>query len=125
MAKILVVDDEDSVRFVIKETLEQERHEVVEARTGNEALEVFERKPAELVITDLVMPDKNGIDLILELKNRYPNVRILAISGGGGLNGRFDYIPIAELIGARSVMRKPFNIIELKQTVKELLTAAH
>lgn len=123
MAKILVVDDEESVRFIIKETLEQDRHEVTEARTGNEALAMFAQKPAELVITDLVMPDKNGIDLILELKSRYPNVRILAISGGGGLNGRFDYIPIAELIGARSVMRKPFNIFELRDTVNALLAA--
>lgn len=121
MAKILVVDDEDNIRFVIKEILEQDHHEVTEARTGSEALKIFEQKPAELVITDLVMPDKNGIDLILELKNRYPNVRILAISGGGGLNGRFDYIPIAELIGARSVMRKPFNIVELRETVKGIL----
>lgn len=123
MAKILVVDDEENVRFIIKETLEQDHHEVAEARTGNEALAMFAQKPAELVITDLVMPDKNGIDLILELKSRCPTVRILAISGGGGLNGRFDYIPIAELIGARSVMRKPFNIGELRNTVNTLLGA--
>ncbi|MFC1747426.1 response regulator [Pseudomonadota bacterium] len=123
MANILVVDDEDNVRFVIKETLEQDLHSVSEACTGSEALEMFETKPAELVITDLVMPDKNGIDLILELKNRYPNVQILAISGGGGLNGKFDYIPIAELIGAKSVMRKPFNLVDLRNTVNELLEA--
>jgi YesN/AraC family two-component response regulator len=124
MANILVVDDEDNVRFVIRETLEQDYHEVSEARTGNEALKMFEQKPVELVITDLVMPDKNGIDLILALKNRSPNVRIVAISGGGGLGGRFDYIPIAELIGARSVMRKPFNVFELRDVVNELLTVA-
>ncbi len=123
MANILVVDDEDNVRYVIKETLEQDEHAVLEASTGSEALKVFESSAVELVITDLVMPDKNGIDLILELKNRYPDVRILAISGGGGVNGRFDYIPIAELIGAKSVMRKPFNLRDLRGAVNNLLAA--
>lgn len=123
MANILVVDDEENVRFVIRETLEQDAHSVVEAGSGREALEVLEQGPTELVITDLVMPDKNGIDLILELKNRYPDLQILAISGGGGLNSKFDYIPIAELIGAKSVMRKPFNLVELRDAVNELLEA--
>jgi len=123
MAKVLVVDDEDNMRFMIREMLEQDSHEVIEATTGKEAMVEFRRSPADLVITDLVMPDKNGLDLIMDIKQNYPNVRILAISGGGGVNGRFDYIPIAELIGASSVMRKPFKLADLRDKVKEMLAA--
>ncbi len=123
MAKVLVVDDEDNMRFIIREMLEQDSHEVSEATSGAEAMVEFRRAPVALIITDLVMPDKNGLDLIMDIKQNFPDVNILAISGGGGVNGRFDYIPIAELIGASSVMRKPFKLTELREKVKSMLAS--
>ena len=113
MAKILIVDDEDSVRLMVKEMLRMSNHEVSEAKNGREAMEKFCAQPADLIITDLVMPDKSGIDLIMELKEKFPTARILAISGGGGITGRFDYLPIAQLLGADFILKKPFQMKEL------------
>ena len=121
MARILIVDDEQPVRALVREMLALDRHDILEAADGAEARALYEEQEVDLVITDLVMPDKSGIDLIMELRERDPDVRILAISGGGGITGRFDYLPIAELIGARSILRKPFQMGDLRAKVSELL----
>ena len=123
MAKILIVDDEDPVRYLVKEMLRMSNHEITEAKNGLEAFEKYCEQPADLIITDLVMPDKSGIDLIMELKDQFPAVRILAISGGGGITGRFDYLPIAHLLGADFILKKPFQMKELCSKVEELLAA--
>lgn len=123
MAKILLVDDEDSVRVLLKEMLRMSNHEITEAKNGREAYEKYCAQPADLIITDLVMPDKSGIDLIMELKEKDPNARILAISGGGGITGRFDYLPIAQLLGANCVLKKPFQMNDLCSRVEEILAA--
>lgn len=77
----------------------QDTHEVYEAQDGIEAYQVYKENPVELLITDLVMPGKSGIELIMQLMDETPDVRILAISGGDGITGHFDYLPIAKLIG--------------------------
>jgi YesN/AraC family two-component response regulator len=123
MAKILIVDDEDPVRILVREMLKMSNHEISEAKNGREAIEKYCAEPADLVITDLVMPDKSGIDLIMELKEKFPQIRILAISGGGGITGRFDYLPIAYLLGANFILKKPFKMQELRSKVEELLAA--
>jgi len=124
MAKILIVDDEDSVRSVLKDVLDDNGHDIYEAGDGKEAYKIFNDNPIDLIITDLIMPEKNGIDLIMELKQQHPDLKILAISGGGGITGRFDYLPIAKLVGANIVINKPFNIGEIRAKVIELLTQA-
>ena len=121
MAKILIVDDEQNIRNIIRETLKKEKHEVFEASSGLDASTILESNNIELMITDLVMPGKTGLDLIMEVKERNPELSIIAISGGGGINGRFDYLPIAQLIGANNIIKKPFSISDIKQTVAELL----
>ena len=121
MAKILVVDDEQNIRNILRESLTKDQHEVIEASSGLEACEILDSNAVELVITDLVMPGKTGLDLIMEIKEKIPDLSIIAISGGGGINGRFDYLPIAQLIGANNIIKKPFSIAEIKQTVTELL----
>lgn len=120
MAKILVVDDEHSVRHMLREMLESD-HDISEASNGKEAYESYLKNPTDLVITDLVMPEKSGIDLILELKRKNPHIRILAISGGGGLTGRSDYLPIAKLIGAEAILSKPFLAKELRTKIDYVL----
>ena len=121
MAKILVVDDEQNIRNILRETLKKEQHEVFEASSGLDASAILDAHNIELMITDLVMPGKTGLDLIMEVKERNPELTIIAISGGGGINGRFDYLPIAQLIGANNIIKKPFSISDIKQTVAELL----
>ena len=123
MAKIMVIDDETPVRGILKEILEEE-HEILEASDGEEAVKIFMQSPVDLIITDLVMPNKSGIDLIIELKKNCPALPILAISGGGDITGRFDYLQIAKLIGANAILSKPFQNSEIKQRVSSMLAAA-
>lgn len=121
MARILIVDDEEMVRSLLREALEADKHDILEAKTGKEAGDIYRDSPVDLIITDLVMPGKNGIELILDLKAEHPEVRIVAVSGGGGITGRFDYLPIAKLIGAKAILSKPFEMRELRAMVTEVL----
>lgn len=123
MAKILVVDDDDTVRELIRDSLELDGHEVVDAPTGKGIMQTFAISTIDLIITDLVMPDKSGIDVIMEIRKIHPDIRIIAISGGGGITGRFDYLPIAKLVGAQCILRKPFQMRELRDAVNEQIAA--
>lgn len=123
MAKILVVDDDRVVRTMVADMLVRDKHEVLAAADGTQAWKILAESPVDLIVTDLVMPEKNGIDLIMDLKINHPKVPIVAISGGGGITGRFDYLPIAKLLGAKSILRKPFHMKELITAVSEALTA--
>ncbi|NOZ11313.1 MAG: response regulator [Gammaproteobacteria bacterium] len=121
MASILIVDDEPTARILFKEMLAGRSHDIRVAENGDEAIAACREKPADLLITDLVMPKKNGIDLILELKKDHPDIRIIAVSGGGGISGRFEYLPIAKMIGARTVLNKPFSAQVLRDAVDQAL----
>jgi len=122
MARVLIIDDEAPIRSMLKEMLEQDGHKIVEALNGEDALKLYTSSTFDLIITDLVMPKKSGIDLIMEIKYKFPDSRIIAISGGGGMTGRFDYLPIAELIGANAILSKPFAMQDLKDKVSSILS---
>ena len=124
MAKILVVDDEQSIRIMLTHMLEQEGHEVIVAEDGEQGVNLYRDNLPDLVISDLVMPNKNGIDMILELKKEHPELRMLAISGGGGITGAFDYLPTAKLVGANSILKKPFGIQDLRAALEDILAEA-
>ncbi|NOX76041.1 MAG: response regulator [Gammaproteobacteria bacterium] len=124
MAKILVVDDELQIRVMLKYMLEQDQHDVIEAQNGTDGSRLYRETQPDLIITDLVMPEKNGIDMLLELRKDFPAVCVLAISGGGGITGAFDYLPIAKLVGASDVLRKPFGMQELREAVRKALDEA-
>lgn len=121
MAAILVVDDESPVREMIRAMIESDGHEIHEACNGVEARRICEENAIDLIITDLVMPEKNGIDFIMEVKKSHPNVPVIAISGGGGITGRFDYLQIAKLVGASNILRKPFAMEKLRSTIRNVL----
>lgn len=121
MAKILIVDDEESVLMLLSEILEQEHHDITVASTGQEGINKYQADAFDLVVTDLVMPEKSGLDLIMELRKLDPGVKVIAISGGGGIHGRFDYLPIAKLIGALRIVKKPFQVDEVKEAVASLV----
>ncbi|HEY1171952.1 MAG TPA: response regulator [Verrucomicrobiae bacterium] len=120
MARILVVDDDDLLARLIEQTLVQAGHEVVWAMNGTEAVRLYSPARFDLVVTDLIMPEKEGLELITELKKVDAGVRIIAMSGGGR-NGPSGYLPIAKHMGAKAVLRKPFSIVELIKTVESVL----
>jgi len=119
--KILIVDDELSVRIMLQDMLDIEGYSVLEAEDGVQALQCCKDSDIDIVITDLVMPKKNGLDLMLALKEHYPLIRIIAISGGGGIQGQFEYLPIARLIGAHSIIEKPFTTQQIQMAVGRAL----
>ena len=89
MARILVIDDDDRIRGMVLEMLSESGHEVGEASNGQEGLDQFRQTPTDLVITDILMPEKDGLEIIQILKKENPEVKIIAVSGGGD-TGRID-----------------------------------
>lgn len=119
MARILVIDDEDAVRALLRTVLERAGHEVTEASNGRLGLAAYRERPAELVIADLLMPEMNGFDMILELTRAFLNVKVIAISGAADTKNILD---AAKLLGVRHTLRKPFSIAVLLKTVQYELT---
>ncbi len=122
MACILVVDDDPGIREVLSEALTFHGHEVVVATDGAQGLRVAASTPPDLVITDIVMPEKEGLETIMELRRTWPELKIIAISGGG-VAGPQGYLLPAEKLGADRSLAKPFRIDELLRVVDELLQA--
>jgi CheY-like chemotaxis protein len=120
MPHLLVIDDDDQLRTMLRMTLVQQGHTVAEARDGNEGLAEHARCPADLVLTDLIMPEKDGLETIMTLRKKSPGIRIIAMSGGGR-NTASSYLQIAQLMGARRVLAKPFTIAELATAVAQSL----
>lgn len=120
MAQILLIDDDEAVRDMLRETLLHFGHSVIEARNGDEGLKLFSAAKPDLLITDIVMPEKEGLGLLLELRKQSPPVKVIAISGGGRAPG-MDYLRIAQLLGAAKVLAKPFSNGALIAAVNELL----
>lgn len=123
MARLLVADDDaDVVRF-IEEVLVRSGHEVATARDGLEALRRLELGDIALVVIDIVMPNMNGLDLIKEIQKKYPKIKIIAISGGGGFGkpATESYLAVAKQLGSSCCLFKPFVPAELSEAVTALL----
>lgn len=112
----LVVDDDPLVRDVVVRTLTSAGYRVHAAANGNEAVKIFGKTPCAIVVTDIVMPEKEGIETIIELKRLDPEVKILAISGGGRERGK-EFLRYASRLGANAVLSKPFRKAELLEIV--------
>lgn len=121
MSAILVIDDDASVREVVSEMLRLEGYEVTIAENGEEAISRLAKQRFELVITDLIMPEKEGIETIAEIRRNDDSIPIIAISGGGRL-GPGDYLETARYIGADATLAKPFARQELLTTIDRLLS---
>ena len=122
MARILLIDDDDAVRAVVGELLARSGHTVVEARDGEEGLDLFSRSRPDLVITDIMMPRMSGLEVVQVLREKHPDVKIIAMSGGSG-RGTEDNLQAARLMGATSVLAKPFDRAVLLAEVNEVLGA--
>lgn len=121
MTTILLVDDEDLLREGVREILEMSDYSVIEARDGEEALSLFAINNVDLVISDIVMPNMDGVDFVSRLRESFPDVPILTISGGSRVvSARFG-LDSALLSGANASLTKPFNAKQLLEKVQQLL----
>ncbi|MFO0699495.1 MAG: response regulator [Nitrospira sp.] len=107
MAKVLIIDDQASIRNLLRLVLEKEGHEIIEAVDGRDGLVAYQRIPTDLVITDIRMPEMSGLDLILELTRAFLDAKVIAISGQPDADATLS---TAKLLGARHVLRKPFSL---------------
>jgi CheY-like chemotaxis protein len=121
MADILLIDDEDTFRRALSMVLTRAGHRVQEARDGAEAIKLYLQAVPDLVITDLIMPDKEGVETIIALRELNPSLRIIAMSGADACG---DYLKIARKLGARRTFSKPFHGSEIIEGVESLLAAA-
>ena len=117
--KILVIDDDSGMRYTLARVLSSGGHEVVTAEDGDRGMEAFRRLLPELVITDIFMPEQEGIETIRQIRRERPTAKIMAISGS--ISGdRFDVLEIARLLGADDALQKPFDAAELLNRVEQL-----
>ena len=121
MARILVIDDEAGIRRALQILLERAGYEVLAASDGQEGLRLWRRFGADLVITDIMMPNKDGIETILELTMSAPPVPVIAMSGGD-VSHRLDLLGNATLLGAVHTVPKPFALSEMLAKVRQLLS---
>ena len=124
MARILVIDDDVQVRGAVRRILERAGHTVEDVGNGDAGLQAHRERPADLIITDIFMPERDGIETVRQLRRESPQVKIIVISGGDRTQ-TMDLRKDAELLGAARSLRKPFELSELVQAVGELLGESH
>ena len=117
---ILVIDDDKNIRLLLRAVLEREGYQVLEAPDGDKGVSEFKKSPTDLVITDLIMPGKEGIETIRDLRREFPNVKIIAVSGGGRI-GPDCYLKMAKGVGALRTLSKPIDRMGLLQAVQEVM----
>lgn len=120
MAKILLVEDDDLVRDMLLQVLQRASHEVQSATNGEEASEMLKTSEPDIMVTDIIMPKKSGITLISEVKDKHPNMEIIAISGGGRLDPT-GYLDLSESLGATVSFEKPIDKSALLMAIDLLL----
>lgn len=124
MALILIIDDDDQFRNMLRQILERDGQEVMDASNGDEGLRLYKERPADLIFTDIIMPKKEGLETIMDLKNERPDVKIVAISGGGRI-GPENYLDLARSFGAFRTLTKPVEREVILETVREALEGPH
>ncbi len=119
MSRILLIDDDEPFRNVLKVSLQQMGHDVIEAKDGCEGVALYAGGEFDVVVTDLIMPDKEGIETIMDLRKLNPAVKIIAMSGGGRVTS-VDYLQIARQVGAKRILAKPFLYEDIKVAIEQL-----
>lgn len=117
---VLIIDDDEQMRIMLSQLVEVMGHDLVTACNGIEGVARQREKAADLVITDLIMPEQEGLETISILRKEFPHTKIIAVSGGGRL-GPEAYLPAAKELGADRIFKKPFDIQEMISAVKELI----
>ncbi len=119
MAKILVIDDDEQIRSLLTRVFISLKYDVRTAENGAVGIKMLREESVDLVVTDILMPEKEGLETIMEVKKDFPDMKIIAISGGD--RDGCDFLPMTKPLGADRSLRKPFSIEEITQVVKELL----
>ena len=120
MPSVLIIDDDDQFRKLIKRFLERAGYEVLEASNGIEGINMYKRIKADLIVTDLIMPEQEGIETIIKLRREYPTVKIIAMSGGGMIIEPDNYLKIARNLFVQYTFKKPFERDEFLSAVYDL-----
>ena len=120
MAYVMVIDDDEQIRELLRQTLERDGYEVATAANGDEGIRLHRAKSADVIITDILMPVKEGLSTIHELRSEFPDVKIIAITGGGRHGPLSHYLAMASQIGAHRVIAKPFIRRQILDAVSEL-----
>ena len=118
MARILIIDDDDTLRGIIAKSLTHAGHTVSQANNGRKGVALFKSDPTDLVITDLVMPEQEGMETIKILHRDFPHTPIIAMSGG--LDGSPLYLDLTRRLGAAITLTKPFTLQQLKLAIEEI-----
>jgi len=121
MSHILIVDDDLSIQKMLKIFFENKKYTVSIASDGREALYVQSQKSADIILTDIFMPEKEGLETIREIRDKYPHVKIIAMSGGAFYRSPNDYLTIAKKIGADEVICKPFELKDVHEKILKLI----
>ena len=121
MSRILIIEDDPGVRDLLRELLVRDGHEVVEAADGRAGIRLYREQGADLAITDIVMPEQEGLETIRQLRAEFPDVKIIAISGE--LMDDFDPLAVAKKLGALRTFAKPFDLNGFLSEVREVLRA--
>ncbi len=119
MSRVLLIDDDEQILKVFQKMLAGEGYEVIVATNGRQGRELFREHGADLIITDIVMPEKEGIEIIMELRRDYPGLSIIAISGGGQTFGPDSYLDVAQSLGVNKTLQKPIHRRDLLAAVRE------
>ena len=119
MERVLVIDDNAGVRTLIREMLEQAGFEVEEAADGKAGMNLYDTRPAAVVVTDIFMPRYDGVETIIALRRAHPDVKIIAISGVGG-SGAMGYLSYASKFGAQRVLAKPICEAHLLDALRDI-----
>lgn len=120
MATILIIDDDPQVCDLLKQVLEDEGYSVVTAANGQEGLNLHRANPADLIVLDILMPEKEGLETILDLRREFPEVKIIAMSGGNE-RAKLNLLDLARRLGARHALHKPFQLQDFTAMVQQAL----
>lgn len=120
MARIFIIDDDEQLLRMLRKALEIAGHEVAAAGNGKDGIKLFRENPADLILSDILMPEMDGLEVLMQLRREFPQVKIIAMSGGSeSLN--LDTLEIARRLGAVHTLRKPFALPEMLRAVREVL----
>ena len=120
MASILVIDDEKLQRAILRKILEGAGHTVLDAKDGKQALRMYAENPTDLVISDMYMPEMDGLEFLVRVCEDFPEARIIALSGGGFM-GKEEVLAAASRLGAVGVLEKPYTVEECLEMVEKVL----
>jgi two-component system chemotaxis response regulator CheY len=123
VAAIIVIDDDPNIRTHLREILESEGHEIREAQNGVYGIRTQRESPADLILCDIFMPDKEGLETVRELRAEFPALKIVAMGGDSPWGACFDFLAMAKVFGASATLEKPIHPQRLLATINRVLEA--